>query len=208
MSNSEPTTDELQFNLLVTAFANQADANSADSTLQQYVLDVTSTGFIEEFVIASTTDLRFSVAAYETSEVSEASNADSLAFSCSLSDSLKLSWRVDSQGDGTSTGEAGGYITGTLTMLSEGSTPWFAAGVVKDDALTMVSSPEHVVYFYEPNSQQAGMYKINAYSSSGIVPDSRIRVDTGVTGKQSTQTSTSITFQQSRFTGKYIIVLP
>lgn len=202
VSDSEGTTNELQFDVLVTAFASQADANGADTSLQQYVLDITATGFIEEFFTAS--DLRFTAAAYQSSEVTESSISDSLAFSCSLSDSLKLSWRVNSQGDGSSIGEAGGYITGTLTMLSDGST-WFAAGVVTDGSLTMVSSPEHVVYFYEPNSQQAGMYKINAESSSGIVPDNRIRADTGVTGKHSAQTSTSINFQQSRFTGKCCI---
>lgn len=203
VSHSDVATNDLQFDLLVTSFATQADANSADTVLQTYLLDTSATGFIEEFVMATTPSLRFTVAAYQSSDVTESSSdsGNVYAFSCSLSDSLKLSWKVESQGDGTSIGEAGGYISGSLTMLSEGTTPWFAAGVVEDDALTMVTTPEHVVYFYEPNSQQAGMYKINAYSSSGIVPDNRIRADTGVLGKHTSQTSTSIDFQQSRLTG-------
>jgi hypothetical protein len=113
---------------------------------------------------------------------------------------------VESQGDGVTSGKAGGYVTGSLTMLSGGSTPWFAAGVVSDDSLTMVDSPEHVVYFYEPNSRQAGMYRINAYSSSGIIADTRIRADTGVLGKDFGPSATSIDFQQSRITGAEVNV--
>jgi hypothetical protein len=197
VSNAQLTTDDLQFDLLVTDFASRVGASDASTALQQYVLDSSAEGFIEEFFNASS--LRFTVAAYQSSEVTESSTAEGniYAYSCDLSDHLKISWRVESQGDGLSTGEAGGYITGSLTMMSAGSTPWFAAGVVQSDALAMVESPEHVVYFYEPNSQQAGMYRINAYSSSGIVADTRIRADTGVLGKHSSLSSTSIDFQQS-----------
>ena len=201
VSASEGENDDLQFDLMVTDYPNEVNATNAITILQQYVADTTSEGFIEEFFAAST--LRFDIAAYQSSEVTESGTQEGTvyAFSCSLSENLKLSWKVESQGDGVSTGEAGGYISGSLTMLSGGSTPWFASGLVQNDALLMVESPEHVVYFYEPNSQQAGMYKINDYASSGIVADTRIRADTGVLGKHSSQAETHVDFQQSRHTG-------
>jgi hypothetical protein len=205
VSNSDVTTNDLQFDLLVTDFATEVLATDAVSALQQYILDLTATGFISEFEAAS--GLIFATAAYQSSDVTKSSAAggDVYAYSCDLSENLKFSWEVNSQGDGSSLGMAGGYVTGSLTMLSGGSTPWFAAGVVENNALTMVSSPEHVVYFYEPNSQSAGMYRISAYSSSGIVADTRIRTDTGVLGRHTTASATYIDFQQSRFTGWFCV---
>lgn len=201
MSSSQVTTDELQFNLLVTDFIAEGDASDASTALRTYVSDSSAGGFVEEFFTAS--GLRFTLAVYQSSDITESStfSGDLYSYSCDLSDNLKLSWQVKAQGDGTSTGHAGGYIVGSLTMLSSGSTPWFAAGVVENDALTMVDSPQHTVYFYEPNSQQAGMYRVTAYSSAGIVADTRIRADTGVMAKHSSQSSTSVDFQQSRHTG-------
>lgn len=202
VSSAVEVTDDLQFDLLVTDFTSEDQATAAVVTLEQYLADVTAAGFIEEFVVAS--GLRFTTAVYQSSSVTQSSSSGDnvYAYSCDLSDHLKLSWRVESQGDGTSVGAAGGLVTGSLTMLTARSTPWFAAGVVTDDSVTMVSSPEHVVYFYEPNSQQAGMYRIDAYSSSGIVADTRLRADTGVVGKHVALTATTIDFQQSRITGR------
>jgi hypothetical protein len=206
ISDAQLVSDDLQFDLLVTDFNTQTLANDANLALQLYLNDSSPTGFVEEFFTAS--NLRFSVATFQSSDVTETASTGSTlyAYSCDLSENLKLSWRVESQGDGVTSGKAGGYVTGSLTMLSGGSTPWFAAGVVPDDSLTMVDSPEHVVYFYEPNSRQAGMYRINAYSSSGIIADTRIRADTGVLGKDFAPSATSIDFQQSRITGAEVNV--
>jgi hypothetical protein len=206
ISDAQLVSDDLQFDLLVTDFNTQTLANDANLALQLYLNDSSPTGFVEEFFTAS--NLRFSVATFKSSDVTETASTGSTlyAYSCDLSENLKLSWRVESQGDGVTSGKAGGYVTGSLTMLSGGSTPWFAAGVVPDDSLTMVDSPEHVVYFYEPNSRQAGMYRINAYSSSGIIADTRIRADTGVLGKDFAPSATSIDFQQSRITGAEVNV--
>ena len=197
------------FTVVINGFSSSANAQTADQALKSYLAAPSNatSSFLTDF--ASNSGVTLLSASHESSSVTDVTSIDvndpNLGFSCDITSALRLSWGIESVGDGESVGSAGGSIQLSLHMSTSGGTMvWFGAGIVNHNELSMVSASSSVanaVYLYIPSTQEVGEFTLDGYSASSINRDVRYRHDSGVVGIVTNSNGVTIHIRRSRLTG-------
>ena len=183
----------------VDGFFTESAASSAKTTVEAFLIDVGSNGFINKLNSASGLNLSSNSVTVTSSTTADSSLSSALAqypHSCKLEGPDTIYWKVSP--DST-------YVSAFLLHKSVTTTnmDFVAAGIVDESADKMVSttSSPHLVYLYTPNQPYSGQYlhSITGYSASDVLPETSTRttVNQGVTAVQSIDNYVSMSFQMN-----------
>jgi predicted ferric reductase len=153
-----------QCTITVAAFNNPGAASNADTSLNSFLADSSSSGF--EKLAYARTGLNITSANALASRIVEDTPPETYSHSCNLNKHLKLYWEV------VQSNASSMYLQG---MLEASSDIWISGGVAIDGTKLMVDDPNNVVYMCLGHNMQADTYVITSYDASGIVRDNRYR---------------------------------